>query len=87
MEKEIYPGNREQLFTLYIPTRYDLYRFILSVYPGQFNPCKLQNEVYCTQMAPRICELGRLSNPEWEYLQTIVLNMGTENRPGMVLIT
>lgn len=69
------------------PSRYDIYRLLKSTYQDKFKPQKLTNNIYCTKIAPlHIDELSSLEPCEWAHLDSIILNIGTEDEPEWVLL-
>jgi len=70
------------------PTRYDLYRLLKKSYGNKFKPAQLpDSSISCTKIAPLLhTELNTLSDQEWNYLETILVNVGTEEDPAWALL-
>ncbi len=68
------------------PTRYDLYRILKKSYSNKFR-AQLVDGIHCTKIAPlHHSELATLSPAEKIHLETIVVNVGSENMPQWVLL-
>lgn len=69
------------------PMRYDVYRLLIKIYKKKFTPTKLNNGVFCTQIAPlHHTELASLSKDEWGHFETMIVNIGEEAGPKWVLL-
>lgn len=68
------------------PMRCDIYRLLNNTAPSRSLSTQLANGRVCTKIAPLLhTELEQLSEPEWEHLDYILINSGTEYEPDWVL--